>query len=302
MSQNNILLESGTNELEIVEFGVANGIFGINVAKVHQILQPVETAIIPNSHPCVEGLFQLRKKVIPLIDLSKYLNLAPSHTPENDKFIVTEFNGIYTAFHVHSVSRIHRISWENIEPPTGVTNNLKSIVIGVIKMGEKITLLLDFEKIVYDMAPSTGLSLDETMTKHLGPRTKNDKLILIAEDSEMLRVMLVDTLKKSGYTNTILFKNGKDAWDYLHAAAEGKYEKPDLIITDIEMPQMDGHHLTKLIRDTKQFMDTPLIIFSSLINEAMQLKGESLGATAQISKPQIFELITLLDKYLLNKK
>ncbi len=305
MSESKILLESGTNELEIIEFGIDNGTFGINVAKVREIISPYKIAVVPNTHHCIEGIFQLREQVMPLIDLSKYLNLPPSPNPSGDKFIVTQFNQIYTAFRVHSVSRIHRISWGNIEAPTTITTNHKGVVTGVIKMDGRIILLLDFEKIVYDIAPATGMMLTEEEEQWTERSTlRSQKRVLLAEDSDMLRTMIIDVLSKAGYQPTFIFKNGLDACEYMESIARepaNSKKRPDLVITDIEMPQMDGHHLTKRIRDTKGLEGIPIIIFSSLINDAMRHKGLSVGASAQISKPEIGKLVHLLDHYLLNE-
>lgn len=300
MSKSNILLESGTNELEIVEFGIGQNTFGINVAKVREIIQPNKLAMIPNSHPCIEGIFQLRERIIPLVNLAEYLNLPSSELPNDDKFVVTEFNQLFTAFHVHSVSRIHRVSWKDIEAPSTLTTSYKSVVTGVIKMEGRIILLLDFEKIVYDIAPSTGMKLSQTEPDLINkvPLRAAKKLMLV-EDSDMLRNVLIDILDTAGYHSHLIFRNGEEAWDYLNSAITSPSSDqplPALIITDIEMPKMDGHHLTKRIRDTSGISDIPIVIFSSLINPQMLEKGYSIGATAQVSKPDIDQLINIIDR------
>lgn len=296
VEKSNILLESGTNELEVVEFEVGGTKFGINVAKVREIINMTKAVEVPNSNPNIEGLFQLRGKVIPLINLAKYFGKSNNIEAKDNKIIVTEFNSAVFGFHVSSVSRIHRISWESIEAPSSLSGSHEGIITGVIKLEDQIILLLDFEKIMFDIAPATGMKLkDAKLTSEEKVQLRQRKRVMLVEDSEMLLQMIHDLLGESGYSNQAHMKNGKEAWDCL----EQGLENPDLIITDIEMPRMDGHHLTKLIKTNSKFKHIPVIIFSSLINDQMYAKGRSLGANEQVTKPEIDKLINLIDKYIL---
>ncbi|MDV2683902.1 chemotaxis protein [Alkalihalophilus lindianensis] len=291
-----ILLDSGTNELEVVMFKVANGTFGINVLKVREIINPLPITATPNAHRHVEGVIRLRQEVIPVVDLAQVLNLSPSNEPDQDKLIVAELNKMKVAFHVHSVSRIHRISWEQIEKPSELSLNAESHTIGIVKLESEMSLLLDFEKIVVDINPKTGLSVEQV--KNLGPRDRSEKRIVIAEDSAVLRKLLQDTLTEAGYERLSFFENGKAAWDYLEGLVkEDQTFKVDLIITDIEMPQMDGHHLTLRIKQEEHLKQIPVIIFSSLITTDLYHKGEKVGADKQISKPEIVELVETIDSF-----
>lgn len=155
-----ILLESGTNELEIVEFEVGSNTFGINVMKVREIIQPIPITPIPNAHPHVDGIIQLRGEVLPVIDMLKVLNLPTENRHPEEKYIVTEFNQQKVVYRVDSVSQIHRISWEQIEKPSELYQSQYSNVIGVIKHQDVMILLLDFEKIVLDINPESGFSVD----------------------------------------------------------------------------------------------------------------------------------------------
>ncbi|TWI59248.1 chemotaxis protein [Halalkalibacter nanhaiisediminis] len=300
---NGILLESGTNELEIVMFKVAQGTFGINVLKVREIINPLPITDTPNGHAHVEGVIRLRQEVIPVVNLEKVLNLPASENPSQNKFIISELNQMKVAFHVHSVSRIHRISWEQIEKPSELSQGGLGHTIGIVKMEEEMALLLDFEKIVVDINPDTGLSVDRV--KSMGPRERSTKQILIAEDSAILRKLLHDTLSEAGYNHLQFFENGKMAWDYLEELSnkgrEAVDQKVDLIITDIEMPQMDGHHLTLRIKGEQSLNHVPVIIFSSLISTDLFHKGEKVGADAQISKPEIVQLVETIDKHVFEK-
>ena len=282
----NILLESGTNELEILEFALGNNRYGINVAKIREILSYQPVTPIPNANPSVEGIFMPRDVMITVINLKRCIGL-----PETDNeglFIITNFNKLNIAFHVDEVIGIHRVSWEDIiKPDSTINSHDNGVSTGVIKLDDKLIIILDFEKIVTDISPETGLKvsdMDEVVS-----RDRSDCPILIAEDSPLLSKLITDCLKKAGYTHQIVTANGQEAWDKIcEFKKEGTLkDKVHCIITDIEMPIMDGHRLTKLAKTDDDVKGIPLIIFSSLVNEEMRRKGESLGADAQLTKPEI---------------
>lgn len=295
-----ILLESGTNELEIVEFEVANNKFGINVIKVKEIIQPMNVTFIPHVHPHVEGVIQLRGEVLPVVDMLKVLGISNIQRNPQQKYIVAEFNKQRVVFHVDNVTQIHRISWDQIEKPSDMYQGGASQVIGVIKHNNQMILLLDFERIMVDINPASSISVEEV--KKLGKRERSEKKIVIAEDSPLLRKLLFDTMQEAGYVNVDFFENGRDAYDYLESLAKADKNIENhvqLVITDIEMPQMDGHHLTKKIKEHDDLKRLPVIIFSSLITDDLRHKGENVGAEDQISKPEIAELILRVDQLIL---
>ncbi|HWI48876.1 MAG TPA: chemotaxis protein [Rummeliibacillus sp.] len=295
-----ILLESGTNELEIVEFEVGSNKFGINVIKVKEIIQPIPVTFIPHAHPHVEGIIQLRGEVLPVVDMKKVLGLMNTPYSEQQKYIVAEFNRQRVVFHVDNVTQIHRISWDQIEKPSDMYQGGNSQVIGVIKRNDIMLLLLDFEKIMVDINPDSGINV--ASVKKLGDRERSEKKIVIAEDSPLLRKLLHDTMLEAGYMNVEFFENGRDALDYLLNIAEKTEDISkfvQLMVTDIEMPQMDGHHLTKQVKSHPVLKKLPIIIFSSLITDDLRHKGEEVGAEDQISKPEIAELILKVDEYVL---
>ena len=290
-----ILLESGTNELEILEFRIGANYYGINVAKVREILPYKEPTPIPNAHPCIEGIFMPRDEIITIVDLAKHLNM-PASAERKDMYIVTNFNKLNIGFHVHSVVGISRVSWAEISKPDAtLSGNGAGIATGIIKLEGKLIVILDFEKIISDISPETGLKVSEI--DQLGPRERNATPILIAEDSALLGKLISESLSKAGYTNLTMTMNGQEAWDKLNEyKSEGILDqKVRLIITDIEMPQMDGHRLTKLVKDSSAFAHIPVVIFSSLVNDEMRKKGEALGADAQLSKPEIGHLVEAID-------
>lgn len=300
MDHKGILLESGTNELEIVEFEVANNKFGINVIKVKEIIQPMPVTFIPHAHPHVEGIIQLRGEVLPVVDMLQVLGIPTTERSLQHKYIVAEFNKQRVVFHVDNVTQIHRISWNQIEKPSDMYHGGASQVIGVIKQAEDMILLLDFERIMVDINPDSGIRVEAV--RKLGERERSEKRIVVAEDSPLLRKLLFETLSEAGYVNTEFYENGRDVLTYLkNLVAEGKdvTKEVQLVVTDIEMPQMDGHHLTKQIKANPQLQQLPVIIFSSLITDDLRHKGDEVGAEDQISKPEIAELILRIDQLIL---
>ena len=296
----NILLENGTNELEVLEFTLAGNSYGINVAKIREIITYQPVTPIPNSHPSIEGIFMPRDTMITAIDLKNCLGRGESEP--KGLFIVTNFNKLDIAFHVESVLGIHRVSWSDIiKPDVTISAADESVATGIIKKDGKLIIILDFEKIVSDINPETGLKISEL--SELGPRTRSGVPILIAEDSPLLNKLIVDSLKKAGYDNLIHTENGKQAYDVIQQCKEDGTLKEHVrcIITDIEMPEMDGHRLTKLLKSDETTADIPIVIFSSLVNEEMKRKGEALGADAQLSKPEIGNLVKIIDQLVSEK-
>lgn len=304
MSHTNILLESGTNELEIVEFYLDEepesedeapykGYYGVNVAKVLEIIRmPKITALPEVNHPSVRGAFNQRSHIIPIVDLSVWLD---KHRVEKEppKVIVTEFNNVTTAFMVTGVTRIHRISWEEVEPPNKyVAQVSSSSITGVVKLEGRIVFILDLEKIVADLNPALGLRLDEAVDWSSERRYR----AIVADDSTLVRAMLKDLLQKANF-EVEAFTTGREAWDKLEqlkkvAEADRKpiYDYVQVVVSDIEMPSMDGHNLTKRIKEDPILKPLPVLLFSSIITDKLRHKGEAVGADEQISKPEVTHL------------
>ncbi|WP_026494868.1 chemotaxis protein [Butyrivibrio sp. WCD3002] len=292
--ESKILLENGTNELEVLEFKIDDHCYGINVAKIKEIIVYEPVTPVPNAHPSIEGIFMPRDTMITAIDLRNCLQRGASKA--GGLFIITNFNKLDIAFHVDAVVGIHRVSWADIiKPNATISKAEESISTGIIKLDSRLIIILDFEKIVSDINPNTGLNVSQLTD--IGPRTRNEIPIVLAEDSQLLNKLIVDSLKKAGYDNVRHFENGKLAYDYIKGCKDrGQLDKVKCIITDIEMPIMDGHRLTKLVKEDDETKQIPLIIFSSLVNEEMRRKGESLGADRQLSKPEIGNLVSVIDE------
>lgn len=242
-----------------------------------------------------------RDLMITVINLKRCIGLSDNET--EGLFIITNFNKLNIAFHVDQVLGIHRVSWEDIiKPDSTINGDDNGVSTGVIKMNDKLIIILDFEKIVTDISPETGLKVSDI--EEYKDRDRSDSPILIAEDSPLLSKLITDCLKKAGYTKQIITMNGQEAWDKIcEYKREGDLKsKVHCIITDIEMPVMDGHRLTKLAKTDEEVKDIPLVIFSSLVNDEMRRKGELLGADAQLTKPEIGYLVEAIDKLIDSRK
>lgn len=296
---NDILLESGTGELEIIEFVIGDKHYAINVIKVKEILDVQSNTItkLPESNPAIAGLILSRNSILTLIDL-KYILDQQSKTSNLSKVIVCEFNKIKVAFSIDDIVGVHRIRWEQILKPDEISTN--SLVVGNIILDEKIILMLDFEKIVTDINPSTGINTDRIVD--VDYKDRGNIKIFLADDSPLIRRLLLDTLTKAGFKNLKFFDDGKQALDALISTVNAKGEDfindVQVLITDIEMPQMDGLTLTRTIKEHPILSKLPVIIFSSLITDNLRHKGDSVGANAQLSKPEVEQLVGLIDDFI----
>jgi two-component system chemotaxis response regulator CheV len=303
------------NELEIIEFlidetqpdgSVYSGYYGINVAKVLEIIRLPAITSMPGKHdPSVLGTFNLRGKVLPILDLAAWLDKSMA-AAENAKVIVTEFSGVQTAFLVSAVRSIHRLTWDRVEAPNKyVQAYSRDSVTAVLRIDDRVLFVLDMEKILASMDSSLDMSrieLDSTPVEGAGQFN-----LLVADDSRSLRTILRSSLEKSGFKVTTA-KSGREAWELLLAAQdEARTDGAPvtggihLVISDIEMPEMDGHELTAKIRAYPATRDTPVILFSSLITEALRVKGVRAGADRQVSKPDLPGLSSIIRELLAEK-
>ncbi len=301
--QGGILLDAGTNELEVVEFHLNTpssggqpkvGSYGINVAKVKEIVMVPEILTIPMTHPAVAGAINLRGQVITLINLGKWLGL-PSSVTKKSRVIVTEFNGVVNGFIVDAITRIHRLSWEQVvPPPSDIALSLGDCLTSVVKLDDRILLMLDFEAIIADINPAIRLKGEAAAAA--SDLSRGEKQIWVAEDSSSIRRIIVNTLSEAGY-QVKAAENGEVAWNMLEAGAQ-EGQLPDLLISDIEMPKMDGLHLLSRVKSTAALQALPVIMFSSLGNDSNRDKALKLGALDLIRKPDLPQLVSLVDEIL----
>jgi two-component system chemotaxis response regulator CheV len=296
-----ILFEDEAKELEIMEFTVGGGFFGINVAKVIELMQYSEVTPLPNSNPYIEGVFKPRDIILTAVDLAGYMKLPPSGAERRDVFLITNFNNVNFAFHVHSVEAIHKISWSDIDAlDCSLYGGDEGLVIGVTRFKDRLIAIVDFEKIIMDISPRSGIRPEDVSA--LSGRERSDKPILVAEDSPFLSEAILKALNSAGFSNVTRCSNGEEAWNLLLGYKEMGGDISGyaaIVVTDIEMPRMDGHKLIKLIRSDEKLNKLPVIIFSSLVGENMRVKGEEIGATAQVFKPEIAKLVNVIDEHIL---
>ncbi|AKL94772.1 chemotaxis protein CheV [Clostridium aceticum] len=281
-----ILLESGINELEIVIFKVGDSLLGINVAKVECIIASQPTTKIPNAHKNVKGIINYRNRVIPVIDLIKSLKKECEKTSNERLFILIHINNSDFAIEVSSVVGIRRLSWEDIEIPSSIlVGENETPITGIVKAEEdKLVLILDFEKILADIDASLALKESKAIDGLEG------KKLVVAEDSSFLIKIVYESFTKAGAT-VEKFTNGRDALEYLEQVPQNEIY---CVITDIEMPIMDGLTLTKNIKSNPKLKDIPVVLFSSIISNDLKHKGLSVGADAQITKPEINQLVDVV--------
>ncbi|MDY0166216.1 MAG: chemotaxis protein CheW [Thermoguttaceae bacterium] len=291
-----ILLESGTNELELLVFDVADYTFGINVAKVREVLPTTEITRLPKAHSSVRGVFKLRNRVIPCVSLLDHLGIAPTWEQSEGTMILTDFNQQQTAFLVDTVERIHRLSWQNILSVPGLEALSHTPVTALARCENRLVVMLDFEMILDDVTDQYFRT--DTVDNPMGlPR--EELRILLAEDSPTVREAVGNTLRSSGYTHVTFFENGAEAWKWIEqrlAEPDGEGGVADLVISDVEMPQVDGFHLTKRIKDHPVLQKIPVLLYSSIITPDNHKKGRAVGADAQIAKPELKQIVALADE------
>lgn len=294
-----ILLESGTGEVEVIEFRANDVNYAINVIKVKEIIDMPASGVtkMPESKKEIAGLILCRDEILPVIDLKYILNREKS-SELGQRLIVCEFNKVKVAFNIDDIIGVHRIKWSEIRKPNNMFD--ESLAVGNIVLNGKIIVMLDFEKIVTDISPKSGISEDRLVSVEY--KDRSDLKLVLADDSPLIRKLLRETLTKAGFTNMKIFDDGEQALDYLEGLKKdlGKsfVKEVQLLITDIEMPQMDGLTLTRKVKEDEVLKRLPVIIFSSLITDDLRHKGESVGADAQLSKPEIEELIGVVDQLL----
>ena len=284
---------AGTNQMELLLFHVGTSeVFGINVFKVREVMKfPVLTRL-PEADPRVEGMANIRGTTVPVIGLTKIIvGLTDPERSElsEGKLIVTEYNGSLQAFHVAGVDRILRLSWTQIKsPPPLVRNNTKGAVTAVAMLDDgRMVLILDVEKILAEMSPKS----DEEVFAGLEVKLQHKvKRVLYADDSAVARTQIRKTLERLGIAY-IQTTTGQEAWERLidiaeKAAAAGTTVRDEIqiVLSDIEMPDMDGFALTKHIRDDPRFADIPVILHSSLTGNCNKEKGKAVGATDYATK------------------
>jgi two-component system chemotaxis response regulator CheV len=298
--RSSIVTETRSSELEIVEFSIKDSVYGINIAKVREIINAdIDLVPTPDAHPSIHGAINLRGAIIPVVNLAKHLKVNVEADPKTNRIIIAEFNKIIVGFLVSSVARIHRLSWKAVEAPSDMMTTDQSYASGIVKIQNKVIFLLDFEKIAYHINPRAHIQAPTAGQYNAASFDRSTKKILIVDDSDLSRRLILDHLKQAGYqTDTAI--HGEDAWNKLSSLlSQPGFERIEtsynLMVTDIEMPQLDGLHLIKRIKEEARLRRLPCIAFSSIISKETIQQARNAGADGEISKPEISELVNLVD-------
>lgn len=295
-------IQKESDDLEIVEFCIGDRYFGVSIFQVREIVRS-STEIVPvaNAHPSILGVINLRREIIPVINLAAHFGLEMDETKSSCQLMITENNENRAGLLVDHVTQIHRIAASDIEPPSELVQAKGECFFGMTKLDERILFLTDFEKVTMDIKmKESGNKLEVTDSEIPDVNfDRSSKKILIVEDSSFMRNLLIQHIKKARY-DVISVNNGLEAWQILEGVTHlsgfvdiGQFYH--LMITDIEMPQMDGLHLIYNIRSNDKLKKLPCVIFSSLITEDMAEKCVKAGADDQVAKPEIKKLIQIVD-------
>lgn len=301
MAETNILLEAGNNQLELLKFKVAGQYYAINVAKTDESIDYMEVTPVPLSRPEIKGILAIRDTLVTVIDLKKVLFDEYTEITPSTSIILTNFNKLNLGFVVDEIVGISRFSWLHIlKPEATISNTDEGIITGLVKDENRIVCILDFEKIVSDINPQCGLTssdLDASVMKNSNKR--EDYSLLVAEDSKLLNKLIVKSLLDAGYQVKSVW-NGSEAWDEITACGtrEELLKHYQLLITDIEMPVMDGITLSRNVKKSDEYKALPICVFSSLVNEMLINKVKELEIDAMITKPEIGKLVEKIDSML----
>lgn len=271
-----------------------------------------ETTDYPNAQRHMVGVFSLRDRLIPLVDLAGWLGIKTNPDPSHKVVIVTDFNKMANGFLIDSVSRIHRVSWEDVESPSQFLEaGENDCVVAVVRRDGNLIMILDFEKIIADINPELSMEkYDVTQDRKViiddrMMALRQSKTILVVDDSAFIRKMIETTLRTAGY-NVITAKDGGEGLemmtDFDRLAQEERMPVSgfvNAVITDVEMPRMDGMHLLKRLRETPSYKEMPIVMFSSLMSDDNRQKALQLGANDTITKPEIGRMVGMMDHMLL---
>lgn len=286
-------------EFYLIEFFISSDkmhYFGINIGKVNEIIKIPKIVKIPDAHRTVLGTIQFRGNIITIIHLPFYLGYKndKSYDDKKNKIIITNINNRLNGFLVDDITRIYKVNWTDLEDYSSVPDlKLAESILGIVKIGEHLVQLLDFEKILYEVTPP-NINLDEDKKDSYYTERKRKKVYFI-EDSTTMRKIITKIIASSGYY-VRSFANVQDSLN------EIKKFPPDIVVTDLEMPNITGMHLIHLLKENPKFKDIPIIVFSSLGEETNKDKILKAGAKEFINKTEINLLVESIDKYLLGVK
>lgn len=302
---------AGTNKLEILLFSLGEDqrtgrreTFGINVFKVREVMRTPEITMAPDMPASVEGMVSLRGHLVPVIDLAKYAGIKTASRP--DIMVVSEYNGHVQGFLVEAVDTILRLDWSLMRvPPDILTVQMGGLVTAVTELENgRLVMMLDVEKVLAETS-GTDHSIDASMV--VTDSQFASKSIYFTDDSSVARKQIEMTLDAMGVRHQHSI-NGKRAWDDLQRIAQAAElrgqrvkDQIQLILTDVEMPEMDGYMLTKMVKGDARFEGIPVIMHSSLSGISNQKLGQSVGVDGYVSKFEPHKLSEMIAEYLLRQ-
>jgi len=294
MGSKNDVLQVGTNELELVDFRifkeengkVYEGIYGINVAKVREIIKYPKLTELPGVPEYIEGIFDLRGVVIPVVNLAKWMGIKTPETKEiHPRVIIAEFNNILIAFVVHEAKRIRRISWSDIEPASftsgqGILD--KSKITGVTRIeNDEVLLILDLESVVEDLGFYQPDVNSEVNIDRFGG------MAMVLDDSLTARKIVKDALQKMGF-KVIEAKDGLEGIEKLEELyghmGDNLAKELKIIVSDVEMPRMDGFHFAAKVKEDPRFGKIPIVFNSSISDHFSEERGKEAGGEGYMVK------------------
>lgn len=290
-------LKVGSNEMELVDFrifkqeddSVYEGIYGVNVSKVREIIKIPNLTELPGTPDFIEGIFDLREVVIPVVNLAKWMGIQiPENVRESSCIIITEFNNVLIGFVVHEAKRIRRISWGDIEPASFMNSSSgmdRSKITGVTKIeGDNVLLILDLESVVQELGlyePETDVEPDKIETF--------SGLAMVLDDSTTARKIVKDALQKMGF-HVVEAMDGVEGLSKLNDLYETYGDdlpnKLKIIISDVEMPKMDGFHFAAKVKEDERLSSIPIVFNSSISDHFSEGRGEEAGGEAYLVKFQ----------------
>jgi two-component system, chemotaxis family, chemotaxis protein CheV len=292
MNDKGILLETGTNEVEVLELLVGGQSYGVNVLKVKQIISydPKGLTKIYGLHPAVMGMFLFRGRSVPLINLGTYFGQDQTDT-QDLVAVICEFNQSSYGFVVDGLTKIYRISWDQIQSPSYLVQNIQAMITGIVPIENREIMIMDLESIVGEVVGRKN-SFDDSDESCSDPNLRSSRLI-IADDSVLVQQQISKMLVKAGFENICVCANGQEAYDQIFSGSQEALDNPfDVLVTDIEMPALDGLSLCKKVKS--QFPGIRVLVLSSLITVQMIAKCEAAGADGYLSKAEPKKLIPLI--------
>ena len=290
------LIKAGSNEVEFLVFNLGTQKYGMNVAKVRQIMVFDRSKIseVPNQLPEYVGLMPFRESTIAVVDLRIHLKKAAANQTTPDLLIISEFNRRIVGFVVDGVDKIERCSWETFQPiGDSACNADDSKTVGVVRLKDNIILILDLETIMGLIDPSMNVNIMEQSIP-LSTIDRSTVTILHCDDSSVVQKVLLKTLEASGFKRFVQFSSAVEALNYLSTNRQNN--KVDVILSDIEMPQMDGLAFCKKIKEDSEWKKLPFLFFSSTVDPQMEAKCISVGSDGAFAKPEISIVIESIDR------